>query len=199
MRKIKTCLIVSAAVLLLIGHSQSLAAQDSNAGRDDSASKPASQGTTASYRLEFILSELEDGKKVNARTYSMLAQAGGVLNKLRVGARVPVATAAFRSGDTSVSGMVNTQFQYMDVGMNIDCRIQEHEGYLVLSTTIDSSNFTQPPALSASVPNQPVMHQLRVDLNTTVSLGKPALVTSVDDPSSKRQFQVQVTATRVKE
>jgi general secretion pathway protein D len=41
---------------------------------------------------------------------------------LKIGERVPTATGSFQSGISglSVSGLVNTQFQYIDVGVNID-------------------------------------------------------------------------------
>lgn len=196
MQRIKICAVVLGTVLALTGLPK-VTAQEDKAEHEESTPKTAALRPGGAYRLEFTLSELEDGKKVNTRSYSMLAQAGGVLNKLRIGARVPVPTGGgFRPNESSA--LANTQFQYMDVGMNIDCRVQEQDGYLVLSTTIDSSTFTQPPVQSASVPTQPVVRQLRVDLGTVVSLDKPTLVTSVDDPSSKRRFQLEVTATKPK-
>ena len=82
--------------------------------------------------------------------------------------------------------------------MNIDCRVEEHEGSLMLSTTIESSNLTPPPAQNVSGPDQPVIRQVRADLSTVVNLGKPTLITSMDDPISRRQFQIEVTATKTR-
>ena len=66
----------------------------------------------SSYRLEFTLTELNDtGKKVNSRTYLVVSQVGP-RNKLRVGGRVPVASG---------TGPGSLMFQYIDIGMNIDC------------------------------------------------------------------------------
>jgi len=40
---------------------------------------------------------------------------------LKIGDRVPIATGSFSGGGgASVSPLVNTQFQYLDVGVNID-------------------------------------------------------------------------------
>lgn len=185
MQRIKIYAVLLGTILGLVGLIPRVTAQEDKARPEESTSKTAASRSSSAYRLEFALSELEDGKKINTRSYSMLAQAGGVLSKLRIGLRVPVA-------------MANTQFQYMDVGMNIDCRVQEQEGSLVLSTTIESSNLTPDPAQNVSSPDKPVIRQVRADLSTVVNLGKPTLITSMDDPISRRQFQIQVTATKTK-
>jgi len=41
---------------------------------------------------------------------------------LKIGERVPTATGSYQSGinGLAVSGLVNTQFQYIDVGVNVD-------------------------------------------------------------------------------
>jgi len=169
------------------------AAQDSKAGTDSAPGASVPKSGTA-YQLDFKLHEIENGKRINSRSYSMLAQAGGVLNKLRLGARVPVPVGSFHSD--AQNALVNTQYQYMDAGMNIDCRLQEQEGALGLGVVVDSSSFT--PSSSDSPIRQPVVNQLRFELSTIINLGKPTILTTVDDPSSKRQFQLEVTATKPK-
>ena len=140
--------------------------------------------------MDFLLTELEDGKKNNSRTYSLMAREG-ILNKLRAGVRVPIATNM---------GSPIPQFQYLDVGMNIDCRVEEREGSLALNAVADSSSFSLPgePKAPGSVAEQPVIRQMRSEINTVISLGKTTLISSMDDPSSKRRFQLEVTATKVK-
>ena len=160
---------------------------------DSSPPASASKLNTA-YQLEFKLSEIEDGKKINSRSYSMLAQAGGVLNKLRLTARVPIPVGGFRTD--AANALVNTQYQYMEAGMNIDCRVQEQEGALALNVTVDSTSFTH-PAQDNPI-KQPVMNQLKFDLSTVVSIGRPTVISTVDDPSSKRQFQLEVAAAKPK-
>ncbi len=189
--KTKTLGIFLGLILALVTLVVPTAGQDTRA---DSSSPASASKLNAAYQLDFKLSEIEDGKKINSRSYSMLAQAGGVLSKLRLGARVPVPTGGFRS-DTA-NALVNTQYQYMEAGMNIDCRIQEQEGALALNVTVDSSSFTH-PAQDNPI-KQPVMNQLKFDLSTIVGIGRPTVISTADDPSSKRQFQLEVTATKVK-
>ena len=113
MQRIKIYAVLLGTILGLVGLIPRVTAQEDKARPEESTSKTAASRSSSAYRLEFALSELEDGKKINTRSYSMLAQAGGVMSKLRIGLRVPVA-------------MANSQFQYMDVGMNIDCRVEPH-------------------------------------------------------------------------
>lgn len=135
------------------------------------------------YRLDFTLSELEDGKKINTRSYSLLAQVGG-LNKLRIGGRVPVHTGTQNSAS----------FQYFDIGMNIDCTVEERQGLAVLNTTFDSSSMAGEREPDT---HQPLIRQMRSVVRSVVTPGKPTLLTSMDDPTSRARFQIEVTATKV--
>ena len=166
-----------------------MAQDQSHDNQEKSPEKPAAPKSLNAYRVDFLLTELEDGKKNNSRTYSLMAREG-ILNKLRAGVRVPIATNM---------GSI-PQFQYLDVGMNIDCRVEEREGSLVLNAVADSSSFSLPgePKAPGSVAEQPVIRQMRSEINTVISLGKTTLISSMDDPSSKRRFQLEVTATKVK-
>src|SRR6185437_242444 len=75
------------------------------------ASEPASAKVVHAYRVDFSINELQDGKKINSRHYSMILTSGD-RNQIKIGTRVPVSTTP----------SVSTQFQYMDVGTNINCR-----------------------------------------------------------------------------
>jgi hypothetical protein len=45
---------------------------------------------------------------------------------------------------------------------------------------------------------RPVLRQLSIKASTVTQLGKPMVVGSVDDPHSKRQFQLEVTVNKLK-
>ena len=49
---------------------------------------------------------------------------------LKIGDRVPVATGSFQPGigGVGINPLVNTQFQYLDVGVNIDITPAVHAG-----------------------------------------------------------------------
>lgn len=67
--------------------------------------------------------------------------------KLRVGSRVPIATGSFQAGvgvgTTAVNPLVNTQFQYLDVGVNVDVTPRIHpDGEVSLKMKIEVSQVT---------------------------------------------------------
>jgi len=135
------------------------------------------------YRLDFSVNELEDGKTINTRQYSMNLQADDA-NEIKIGTRVPVETG-------------QGQFQYMDVGTSIWCRIGERAEGIPLSVRAEISNFAITEQ-STGHEYHPVIRQLQIKASTLAQLSKPMIVGSEDDPNSKRQFQLVVTVTRLK-
>jgi hypothetical protein len=105
-------------------------------------------------------------------------------NKLRIGARIPVTTGP------------GEQFQCVDVGMNIDCWLEQRDNQLELSV-IDASSIVLPEEQKAPVARQPVLHSMRSEIHSVASSGKPTLI-GMDDASGTRRFQLEVTATKVK-
>jgi hypothetical protein len=174
-----------------------LASQGASAQADKKTENPesAAQNGNAAvnkplnvYRLDFALSEFLDGKKVNTRSYSVTAREDE-MNKLRSGARYPVATATVDKG---------TQFQYLDIGVSIDCRVVERGGYLELNAVVDSSLIEGADAHGVPNPriDQPVIGQMKSDIRSLIRPGTPTMVSSMEDPASKRRFQLDVTATK---
>ena len=135
------------------------------------------------YRLDFSVNELEDGKKINTRQYSLNLNADDA-NEIKIGTRVPV-----DSGPGT--------FQYLDVGTNIWCRIGERAEGIPLSVRADISNFAVPDQASGHE-SRPIVRQFKINASTLAQVGKPMVVGSVDDPNSKRQFQLEVTVSKVK-
>lgn len=178
---VKKAMVASALMIGLVagGAVRPAAAQDSTA-----AAKSAPQELPKpleAYRLDFSISELEDGKKINTRQYSMYINAND-RNELKIGTKVPI--------DTS-SGV-----EYMDVGTNISSRLQVHNGQQELYVSIEMSNFAIPE--QAQGHTRPVIRQLKISATTLALLGKPMVIGSLDDPNSKRQFQVEVTVTKLR-
>jgi|ERR1700722_1983433 hypothetical protein len=157
----------------------------------DVQSKPTADAKAAikadavhAYRLDFSVKELEDAKIINTRQYSMNLQANDA-NEIKIGTRVPVETGE------------GHQFQYIDVGTNIWCRIEERPDGIPLSVKAEVSNFAIPEQ-STGHELHPIIRQLQIKASTLAQLGKPMIVGSVDDPNSKRQFQLEVTVNRLK-
>ncbi len=148
--------------------------------------QPASDSVSA-YRLDFTITEFGDGKKINARNYSLLAQVGSSPNMLRIGGRMPVRIQ-------SNSSNMPSEVQYLDLGMNIDCSVREKDGALILDTSIDSSSMA--PQVEEST-HRPIERQWKSEVRSVVNPGKPTVILSIEDPTSKAKFQVEVTATKM--
>jgi len=159
-------------------------------GQDSTPPKHASEASEPghSYRLDFTISEIEDGKKINSRQYSMSLNASDQ-NEIKIGTRVPVEV---KQGE----------IQYLDVGTSIWCRLRDRADVSWLSNDVmlnvrsDLSNFAIPDQQGSSM--RPAIRQVKIDSSVIATVGKLTPVGSADDPNSKRQFQLDVMATKIK-
>jgi hypothetical protein len=145
------------------------------------------------YRVDVAIHELEDGKRVNTRNYTLVTADDGRRVESKTGSRVPVATGKYEGPATQENARVTTQFQYLDVGMNILCSVWQRNGQLYLSTRLDWSSIAPERGLDG----QPVIRQLFVTGDAVITaLGKPILISSTDDSVSRRRYQVEATVTK---
>lgn len=151
---------------------------------------PKTEQTTAQekpitpYRLDFTISEIEDGKKINARQYSLNVNTGDH-NNLKIGTRVPV---EIKQGE----------MQYLDLGTDISADLRERDNGLALEVRALMSSFATPDDQANRSNSMPLLREMKINASTVLSPGRPTIVGSVDDPNSKRQYQLEVTATRLK-
>jgi len=116
----------------------------------------------------------------------------GESNEIKIGTRVPLVSAS----NPNVSA--TSQWQYLDVGTNIWAQLREHRNEWFLLVRSDVSNLdTSNESEHAKVLN-PIVRQIKISGSTLLVVGKPILIGSMDDPNSKRQFQLEVTATNTK-
>jgi hypothetical protein len=143
---------------------------------------------TPAYKLAFSIFELQDGKKINQREYSMVTQAdnhGG--NKLKIGSKVPIETGS-------------DAYTYTDVGFELDCSAAETvNNKLAVSVEINISNFAIPEqnANPRTAGGRPVLRFVTQRVRALLTPGKPQVITSMDDVNSTKRMQVEVTATKV--
>jgi len=159
--------------------------------KKDTSKQAANVQPVAPYRLDFSFNEIADGKNVNTRRYSMNLTAGES-DEIKIGTRVPVATGA------SLNQTPTTQFQYLDVGTSIWAQLRERGDELLLIVRSEVSNLDTSSDAAARAGGNPVVRQIKISGTTLLITGKPILIGSVDDPNSKRQFQLEVTVTKLK-
>lgn len=104
----------------------------------------------------------------------------GQTAKLRVGDRVPVATGSFQAGvgvGTTGAGagvinpLVNTQFQYLDVGVNVDVTPRIHPNReITLKVNIVVSSVTGQQSIGGI--NQPVISQRSIEHDVRLKDGE---------------------------
>ena len=144
------------------------------------------------YKVVFLLYEVEDGKKINERTYTIpVTSVDGNTrdSSITVGARVPIATST--TGD-------NTVFQYLDVGLKIDCNVSEQDNKFIVHGDVELSSIVLPDqGTGAHSSLQPVVRRIRQTFTTLVPPSKPTVVTTSDDINSKKRMEVEITATRL--
>jgi general secretion pathway protein D len=152
---------------------------------------------SAVYKVEFNIHD-GNGAAAKIRRYTLVTTANQKAT-IRVGSRVPTATGSFQPGvgGVGVNPLVNTQYTYLDVGVDIECIVADVNGKMVMHGTIDSSSIVEHEGAHGAPPPNPTLGQTKVTLDTSVEPGKPTTVAAIDDPVTGRQFQVQATVTRV--
>jgi hypothetical protein len=142
-----------------------------------------SERPRSTFRVDYVLSEIEGGKRANERSLSLTVNEGSN-GQLRSGTRVPI-----NVGDKGV--------QYMDVGLKISGRVMERDGDLTLDSELEMSTFAIPEQASEAKGN-PILRTVSQSLSTRPTLGKSAVLSTLDDLGTKKRLQVEVTVTRLK-
>ena len=96
---------------------------------------------------------------------------------LKIGERVPVATGSFQPGigGVGINPLVNTQFQYLDVGVNIDITPRVHAGREVsLKLSLDVSAVTSYTTIGGI--SQPIIGQRKVEHEIRLKDGEVNLI-----------------------
>jgi len=96
---------------------------------------------------------------------------------LKIGDRVPVATGSFQPGigGVGINPLVNTQFQYLDVGVNIDITPKVHaNGEVTLKIVMDISSVTGTSNIGGI--SQPVIGQRKIEHEVRLKEGEVNLL-----------------------
>jgi general secretion pathway protein D len=96
---------------------------------------------------------------------------------LKIGDRVPVATGSFQPGigGVGINPLVNTQFQYLDVGVNIDITPKVHaNGEVTLKIVMDISSVTGTSNIGGI--SQPVIGQRKIEHEVRLKEGEANLL-----------------------
>lgn len=144
-----------------------------------------------SYKVTYTISELESGKAVNQRQFSMDVRDDGRNSSIRAGNRVPIVTQlpADKGGAPAV--------QYMDVGFSADATLSERDSRLLLDSHLDMSSLLPQESGGSGAAGNPVTRATRLDIRTLVEPDKKAVISSMDDMASKKTMQLEVVVTKI--
>ena len=135
------------------------------------------------YKLDFVVKEVEAARVLNARSYSMIVstEKPSQASSIRAGSRVP-----------APSSPGSAQFNYIELGVNIDCRsVQDFANELSLFVTAEVTSTLQESATTLP----PVLRQNKWSSSVLVPLRKAIVLFSSDDVTTRRQMQLELTAT----
>jgi type II secretory pathway component GspD/PulD (secretin) len=151
-----------------------------------------------SYRLTYTITEMDNGKRIGTQHFSMVVIAGQ-RTTLKQGSKVPVLTGNFNTGtgggSTATPG-VQTQFTYLDVGMNFDASLDEFTNGVRLRSKVEQSSIAEDRSMT--VGQHPVVRQTVLEGTSFLSVGKPLMLGSVDVPGSTRHQDIDVVLDTVK-
>jgi general secretion pathway protein D len=103
---------------------------------------------------------------------------------LKIGDRIPIATGSYQSGITSG---VNTQFQYIDVGVNIDITPYVHAGNEVtLKMSLEVSSVTGEQTVDGVT--EPTIGQRRIEHEARLADGEVNLIGGIFEDSESKSL-----------
>jgi general secretion pathway protein D len=108
---------------------------------------------------------------------------------LKIGDRVPVATGSFQPGigGVGINPLVNTQFQYLDVGVNIDVTPRVHaNGEVTLKIAMDVSAVTGQQNIGGI--SQPIIGQRKIEHEIRLKDGEANLLGGIMEDQQTKQL-----------
>ena len=108
---------------------------------------------------------------------------------LKIGERVPVATGSFQPGigGVGINPLVNTQFQYLDVGVNIDVTPHVHaDREVTLKITMEISSVVGQSSIGGI--SQPIIGQKKVEHEIRLRDGESSMIGGIFDDSQTKSL-----------
>jgi type II secretory pathway component GspD/PulD (secretin) len=146
------------------------------------------------YRLTYTVSEVDGAKLVGTQHYSMVVVAGQQ-TQLKQGSKVPIATDSYKPASEAKPGSVQTQFTYLDVGMNFDVTLDDFANGVRLNTTVDQSSVAEQTSIGGVL--EPVIRQTSLRSAAFLKPGQELTLGSIDIPGTARHLDIEVTMTNL--
>jgi hypothetical protein len=143
-----------------------------------------------SYRVTYTLTVTDAGKRTGVQHYTMTISAPTGRGTVKLGEKIPVVTGSYNSEGKSTGSQ--TQFTYLDVGLNISATLTEEPNGVQLVSKIEQSSVAPLPAKILDV-NEPIIRQMVLENTSVVTPGKAVVIGSLDIPDTARHSDIEVT------
>jgi general secretion pathway protein D len=141
------------------------------------------QVTIPSANLSAVMSDSDTKTLQNPQVRALDNQKAS----LKIGERVPVATGSFQPGigGVGINPLVNTQFQYLDVGVNIDVTPHVHaDREVTLKISMEISSVINQASIGGI--SQPIIGQKKIEHEIRLKDGESSLIGGIFDDSQTR-------------
>jgi type II secretory pathway component GspD/PulD (secretin) len=145
----------------------------------------------ATWKLTYTLTQTDGGQAAGTPQRVTVIVTQGSKTQLKLGTKVPLVTGS--TGDSSPS----TQVQYIDVGLNLEAKIDGASDSPLLETSIEQSSVAD--ERSGIGAQDPMIRQTKLEEALNLAEGRTMTIGTLDLPGSTRQEKIEVTAERVKE
>ena len=142
------------------------------------------------YRLTYTVTEMDGSKQIGTEHYAMIMTSGQATT-LKLGSKVPVATGSYSAGGNGSGVGVQTQFSYIDVGMDFDATLTEMGNNAMLKSSVEQSSVA-PEKSDVAGAHEPIIRAASLRGETFLAPGKPVLLGSMDIPGSTSRLQIEV-------
>src|ERR1700735_2054410 len=143
------------------------------------------QVTIPSANLSAVMSDTDTKTLQNPQVRALDNQKA----TLKIGERVPVATGSFQPGigGVGINPLVNTQFQYLDVGVNIDVTPHVHaDREVTLKISMEISSVVSQASIGGI--SQPIIGQKKIGHEIRLRDGEPSMIGGILDDSETRSL-----------
>jgi type II secretory pathway component GspD/PulD (secretin) len=140
------------------------------------------------YKLTYTFVDSDAGKRTGLQHFSIDVVAGQ-RTTMKQGSKVPVATGSYSQSGTTGS---QTQFTYLDVGMNIEATLTQVGDNLQLKNKVEASGVGESRTIMGV--EEPVIRQSVLEGVANLTPGKPVALGQIDVPGSTHHLDIEVIA-----
>ena len=139
------------------------------------------------YRVIYTVAEFDGSKRLGVQHFAMVVVTGQRIT-LKQGDKVPVLTGSF----TKDNAAQQTEFTYLDVGINLDTTLDQFANGLRLRSKVEQSSVAEPQG--ATIGQDPIVRQSVLQGTSVIVPGKPLTLGSIDIVGSTRRLDIEVVA-----